>query len=172
MAVTQLSQRSLGAINNPNATYTLASQTTLQKLFATTTNGALTVEAGTTYFFECEFNLSAMSATSGAFSFGFLGTATFTSLKYTSIAAKSAIGTPSTTQIVTATVATATALVTASVTTTGHAFIRGVIRTNAAGTIIPAVALGIASAGIVGVDSWFTLIKAGTNTSTLFGAWT
>ena len=172
MAVTQLSQRSLGAINNPNATYTLTSQTALQKLFATTTNGALTVEAATTYFFECEFNLSAMSATSGAFSFGFLGTATFTSLKYTSIAAKAAIGTPSTTQIVTSTIATAQALVAVSVSTTGHAFIRGMIRTNAGGTIIPAVALGIAAAGIVGVNSWFTLNKVGTNTGTFFGAWT
>ena len=172
MAATKLSLRGLEDMNFPSGTLTLTSQTALQKLFATTTNGALSVEAATTYFFECEISLTAMSATSGNFTFGFLGTATFTSLKYTSMASKTAIGTPSTAQITTATVATATGLVSANTTTTGHAFITGILRINAGGTLIPAVGLGVAAAAVIGANSWFRIIECGTGTNTFFGEWT
>ena len=172
MASTQLSLRAMEEYVFLSATYTLTSQTALQKLFNSSTNGALTVDAATSYFFECEFDLSAMSVTSGSFSFGFGGTATLTSLKYTSVASKTAIGTPSTAQITTATVATATGLVSASITATGHAIIKGIIRINAGGTLIPSVGLGIASAAVVGINSWFRIVPIGTNTNTQFGAWT
>lgn len=153
------------------ATYTLTSQTALQKIFNATTNGALTVQASTSYFFECEFDLSAMSASSGDFSFGFGGTATLTSLKWTSDASKNAVGTPSTSQMVTATVATATSLVTANTTTTGHAYITGIVRVNAGGTLIPQVGLGVAAAAVVGTNSWFRITPIGTNTVTNVGHW-
>src|SRR6185437_10797255 len=48
--------------------YTLTSQTAAQKLLNTTTNGAITLQPGV-YFFECAFELSGMSSTSGSFGF-------------------------------------------------------------------------------------------------------
>jgi hypothetical protein len=56
------------------SSYTLTSQTALQALFNATTNGAITLAASTMYFFECQFDLSSMSGTSGDFGFGFGGT--------------------------------------------------------------------------------------------------
>ena len=182
MAATQISNRQHS--NTPGVVdieqfislttaYTLTSQTALQKLFNATTNGALTVLAATTYFFECSFDLSAMSATSGNFGFGFAGTATITSLRYSSDAQKSsAIGTPSNGQTTIGIASTATGLVTASLITTGTAFITGIIRTNAAGTLIPSVSLGIASAAVVGVNSYFRINPVGTNATTNVGLWT
>lgn len=173
MAITQLSLRALEEYVFLNATYTLTSQTALQKLFNATTNGAITVDSNVSYFFECVFDLTAMSATSGNFGFGFLGTATLINLKYNSTAQKtSAIGTPSTSQMLVATVVTATGLVSASVITTGSARIRGVIRVNAGGTLIPSVSLGVASAAVVGLNSYFRLVAIGTNIQTNVGAWT
>lgn len=148
------------------STYTLTSQTGLQKIFNSTTNGAFTAAGSTSYRFEVEFDLSSMSATSGNFGFGFLGTATLTSVKYVSTASKTAIGTPSTTQITTSSVATATGLVSANTTTTGHARITGIVAVNAGGTLIPAVSLGVAAAAVVGVNSYFSLTPIGTNTQT------
>jgi hypothetical protein len=153
------------------STYTLSSSSSLQKLFNSTTNGAMTVKGSTSYFFECEFDLSSMSASSGAFSFGFGGTATITSLKYTAVANKAAIGTATASLMTTATVATATALVAANTTTTGHARISGIVRVNAGGTLIPQVALGVAAAAVVGTNSWFRITPIGTNTVTNIGNW-
>ena len=153
--------------------YILTSQIALQKIFKTTTNGALAVIAGTRYYFECEFDLSAMSATTGTFSFGFLGTATFTSVKYTSQAQKSAtIGTPATLQITKGTVATATPIVSTSIITTGSTRITGVIEINASGTIIPAIGLSVAAPAVVGVESFFKIYAISPNTINIIGTWT
>ena len=78
---TQITLRALEEYVYLNAAYTLTPQTALQKLFNATANGALAVEANTSYFFECRFDISGMSITSGNFGFGFLGTAIITSLK-------------------------------------------------------------------------------------------
>ena len=158
------------------AAYTLTSQTTFQKLFNATANGQLTVPAATSYFFECEFDLTALSATSGTFSFGFGGTATITSCKYYVKAQKAyATGALSTAgaawQEAVITTSAATVLVTASTTTTGAAYLRGVVRSNAAGTLIPQITLSVANAAIVGVNSWFRLTPVGSNTVTNVGNW-
>jgi pectate lyase-like protein len=153
-------------------TLTLGTGTTLQKLFNATTNGTLTVPALTSYFFECEFDLTGMSGTTGTFSFGFGGTATLTSVKYIAYAQKTAaIGTPATAQMTVANVATATPLVSTSTTTTGSARISGIIRVNAAGTLIPSVALSVGIAAVVGVNSWFRITPVGVNTITNVGNW-
>lgn len=150
--------------------YTTASgSVALQKLFNVPTNGLFNVSAATSYFFEGEFDLSAMSATTGTFSFGFLGTATLTSVKYTAQAVKSAIGTPTSPLMTTAAVATITALVATNTNTVGHATVQGIVRVNAAGTLIPAFAISVASAAVVGVNSWFRLVPIGSNTLTNSG---
>jgi hypothetical protein len=75
-------------------TRTLTSQTAAQKIFGTPTNGALTVGGNRSYWFEGYVTLSAMSATSGAFGFAFLGTATFTTIGWISEGVKSALAQP------------------------------------------------------------------------------
>jgi len=173
MPPTQLSLRALEEYVFLNAAFTLVSQTALQRLFNATAGGALTVEAGTSYFFECSFDLTAMSITSGNFGFGFLGTAVMNSLKYNSTAQKtSAIGTPSTSQSTVVSVATAVGIVSASVSAAGNAIISGIIRVNTGGTLIPAVSLGIAAPAVVGINSYFRAVPIGVNTQTNFGPWT
>lgn len=150
--------------------YTTVSQTALRKLFASPTNGALTVAASTTYFFECIFSLSALSTTSGSFSFGFLGTATFTSIAYTSFAIKGVL-TAADPQMTRSSVITATVITAATTTATGYAMIRGVFRINASGTIIPSYASSVAAAAVVGVNSSFRCWPVGSDTVISVGPW-
>lgn len=149
------------------AAFTIANQTALTQAFNSSTNGAVTLASTTTYFFECVFNLSNLSSTSGTFSFGFLGTATFTSIMYQSLAAKQ--NAPIFTL---ATVATATVICSAGTPTNGNAIIKGVLAINAGGTLIPAIGQSTASAAIVGVGSYFRIWAAGINTISKVGNWT
>lgn len=151
--------------------YTLTSTTALQKLFNASPSGALTVQASTSYFFECNFQLSAMSGSSNVFSFGIGGTATLTGIDYTAIAKKANTASSSAASMIRGTTASAVALVAASNQTTGMANITGIIRINAGGTIIPQVSLGVAAAAIVGVNAWFKITPIGTNTVTFVGNW-
>jgi hypothetical protein len=146
-----------------NAAYNLVSQTALQKIFNSPSGGAFNAQAGFCYFFECGFDISAMSITAGSFSFGFLGTATFNSLKYTATASKAALSTPSMPNISTNAVATAVVISASNTSSTGLAYISGVLRVNTAGTIIPSVGLSIASAAVVGANAYFRIVPLGTN---------
>jgi hypothetical protein len=48
----------------------------------------------------------------------------------------------------------------------------GIIRTNAAGTIIPQITMGTnAAAAIVGVNSWFRLTPVGSDSVARAGNW-
>lgn len=160
-----------------STTYTLSSTTALQKLFNATTNGALTVPASSSYFFECSFDLSTMATASGSFSFGFGGTATLTGIKYTAVTQKSAsLTTPAAPQLVEGTAAAAQSMWTAATTTglaTATCRIRGLVRVNGGGTLVPEVALGIATTtAVVGTNSYFRAWPAGSNTVTSVGGWT
>jgi hypothetical protein len=153
-------------------TFTLTSQTPAQKLFNSPTNGSLTVGGARTYLFECEFDLSSMSATSGSFGFALGGTATFTYLKWWSNANKAALATAAASQsTVNANAAANTAIASATTNTVGWAFVQGILRVNAGGTIIPQVSLGIAAAAVVGRDSYFRIWSWGSNTVVSVGNW-
>lgn len=152
------------------STYTLASQTAAQNLFNLPTNGALTVAASTSYQFECFFSLSSLSTASSSFGFAFGGTATLTSQAWDTSGAKSAPATASAPSITFNTAAN-TAIVGVSITSTGFARIRGIVRINAAGTLIPQVSLGTAAAAVVGVNSYFRIWPIGSNTVTTLGNW-
>lgn len=158
------------------STYTLTSQTALQALFNTSTTGGLTVPttaSGVTYYFEGEFDLSSMSAVSGDVQFGMGGTATITSIKYTAIATKAALATPSAAQITTGTVATAQSLVTATTNTVCHVRISGIVRVaaGASGTLIPQVGMSVAAPAVVGVNSYFRFVPLGTASTLVVGNW-
>ncbi len=147
----------------------------MQKLFNWSTNGTLTVNPGT-YFFESEFSLTAMSTTSGTFSFAMGGGATIASIRYTSLGQKAGVVSSLTTpQYAVIVSAGATTLVSASTTTTGSAFLTGVVQVSVAGTITPQVAFSTVAGAvtpIVGAGSWFRIWPVSASSSAAsFGNW-
>ena len=150
-----------------NTAYTLTSQTAAQKLFNASTNGAVTLPTGT-YYFECAYSLTTLSATSGSFGFAMVaGTAVIGSQGWWAWADKAALATASN-GLLTYNTAANTTLATANTTTTGQAFIRGHIKITTAGTIIPSVSLGVASAAVVGINSYFKISPvSGTNAANI-----
>ena len=158
-----------------SGTYTLTNSTSAQQLFNATATGALTVQGSTAYWFECEFDLTSLSASSHTISFGFaLGSsASVTSIKYLADSNTGAAGTFASwvTGIITS--ASATQIhASANTTTTFQSRLRGIIRINHSGTITPQVTMGTnAAAAVVGANSWIRLWAVGSNTVTNVGDW-
>jgi hypothetical protein len=150
------------------ANYTLASATSAQQLFNASTNGAVTLPVGT-YEFECQFNLSSMSSSSGSFGFALGGSATINQY-WTANATKTAFATPSAPTI-SYNVAANTSIATASTTTTGFAVVQGYITVAGAGTVVPQVSLTVANAALVGPGSFFRVRPLGTNAVARVGNW-
>lgn len=152
------------------STFTLTSQTPAQKLFNSPTNGQVTVGSNRTYQFECAFDLSSMSASSGSFGFAFAGTATLTRQKWLAEAIKATLATAA---AWTSSVNTAAnvAIATASTATVAAAYIRGILTVGTGGTIIPQVSLGVAAAAVVSTDSFFRLWPVGSNSVQSVGNW-
>jgi hypothetical protein len=166
-----------GALNaeqfiTQTSTHTLTSQTAAQKLFNSTTNGAVTLAAGT-YFFECLFTLSSLGLTTN-FGFALGGTATIAGQLWQATASQGPVSSTGTANLSTSfnTAANTALLTTASSTNVnGFAIIKGKLRISAAGTLIPEVSLATAAAAIVAVDSYFRIWPVGSSTVTNVGAW-
>ena len=150
------------------STYTLANSTSAQKLFNVTTNGAVTLVAGT-YEFECQFSLSSMSATSGSFGFALGGGATLTQYWW-SLANKATLATAAAGQVTYNTAAN-TAIATASTATVAFARIHGVVIVTVGGTLIPQVSLGVGAAAVVGIGSFFKIRALGGAAAASSGNW-
>lgn len=150
--------------------YNLTSQTALQKAFNAPTNGAITVPANVTLFFEYYISLSSLSTSNGTFSLGFLGTATVTRIKYWTIATK-AVVTPTAPLFSVTTTTASTATTSNTTTATGQATAVGTMVIGAGGTIIPAVGMSQASAAVVGVESSFRMQIVGSDTVQSVGNW-
>ncbi len=156
--------------------YTLTSTTSVQKLFNATTNGEITLSGSTSYWFECSLYITSMSSTSGNAIFNFLGsgTATLTSISFSMMAIDNSA--PATTtntisgyrgivnspNIHMATAGTGTALT---------AYLKGIVRINAGGTVIPSIALITAAAAVVNTNSYIKFTPIGSNTVTNVGKW-
>ena len=156
-----------------SSTRTFANNTSAQAIFNATTNGALTVQASTTYQFECMLNISSFSSSSHTINFGLTGltgtAATFTNVEYVAIMANTAGGTPTT---ISENVGTAAAITNAVTGTVLNGIIRGVMRINAGGTVTPALTQVTASAAaIVQAGSFFRCWPVGSNTVTAVGDW-
>lgn len=151
--------------------FTLVSQTAAQKMFNAPANGRLTVGGSRTYHFESQFDLTAMSATSGTFGWSLGGTATFTTVRWQSEANKATLATASASQSTMNVTAANVALSAATTNTIGWAYIRGIVRVNAGGTIIPQVSLGIAAAAVVSLGSWFRIWPLGSSSVQSVGNW-
>lgn len=152
---------------------TLTSQTAVQPMFdggGGPAGGALTVAGSTSYQFECSFSLSSMSSSSGSFGFALGGTATLTSQTWYTNGNKATLATAATPQSTYNTAANV-ALTTATVATVGWAEVRGIVRINAAGTLIPQVSLGVAAAAVVDGNSFCRFWPVGSNTVVNVGNW-
>ena len=145
--------------------------TTAQSVFAAA-NDTLTVLGATTYRFRAVIKLNT-GATSHTTSFGLGGSATFTSIGYSSKATSSAASTVATTQQLRVGTAAATALTAASTAVTTDIEIEGLMRINAAGTIIPQITFSAGPTGTceVAVNSFFELEPIGSNTVAAVGNW-
>lgn len=144
------------------AAYTLVSQTAAQSMFPT---GGLVMAANRTYFFECQFALTSMSGSAADFGFALAGTATITRQRWWSAAKRVNTPTTPTGLAGTSNTAASTTLDGANSQTAGEAFINGILRIGAGGTIIPQVSLGAAAAAIVGIDSFFKIRAVGIDTA-------
>lgn len=136
--------------------YTMVSQTGAQKIFNTTANGAANVGIGT-YTFQCMLSLTALSSSTSSFGFSLGGTWVGTQT-WCSVAKKGTLVSAATGQT-TINTGAATSITTAGTSTNGHAYIRGLIRVSAAGTLIPQFSQTAATAAIVGVGSYFSLAR-------------
>lgn len=152
----------------------LADDTSSQPIFPSG-NDALTVEASTTYFFEAVIRVT-NGTTTHTDSFGFGGTATFTSIGYDAITSKVATGGIAAVFVrrwgdsaAMSTISSGTGGTTAGVTATIH----GTIRVANAGTIIPQWAFSSAPGGTNQVEpnSYIQLRKVGADTVASAGAW-
>lgn len=147
------------------------SLTSAQNIFAAA-NDTLTVTAITTYRFSAKLSFNT-GATSHTTAFGFGGTATFTSISYASIASSSAANTLAAAQVRRVEAATAAVLTAASTAVTTEILLEGLIRINAAGTIIPQVTFSSGPTGTceTAVNSFFEIRPVGLASTAAVGSW-
>lgn len=159
-----------------SASYTLTSTTATQKLFNATTNGALSLPAGT-YEYRCQFRLSSMSATSGNLAFSILGggTAAIGANSMSCVTGQDNVTTAAAAQsgLIFTGATSPSPIVTASTATDVSMQVRGMFRVTTTGTIIPSVALTTAAAAVVNAGSHFICKQRSRfSTDTFYGSWT
>lgn len=155
------------------SSYTLDSTvTTAQKAFNATTNGAITLPAGSSFLFEANYLVTNTGTTSHTWAVLFGGTATLTSGQFAAQGISNAVATV---DGYTSTPGTALVVSAASTSSTEalSIYLTGVIRVNTAGTFIPQVQLSAATGGVATMlaNSYILLTPFGTNTATTLGAW-
>jgi hypothetical protein len=161
--------------NTSNRTFT--NNQSGQAMFTSPTNGALDVLAGTTYYFRCHFDIHGMNTiTNGGFAFVIAGTATFSSAAYftecnrISTVDTTASATEVSHQTSTGQSQPLTALSTGNATAGG--ILRGILRCNGSGTLIPQLRqVNASSAMVLQADSYFKIFAIGTDTVVDIGNW-
>jgi hypothetical protein len=162
--------------------YVLTQNTAAQKIFASPTNGAVSLDASTTYMFEGLYIVSntATPSLSHSISLLFALGGSISSISYaadvtTSSGAPSAGATALSRTFSTSVGATQ---ITPSGTTTNSEFVtvrlQGVVRTNAAGTFTPQIRYNTNAPGGVSTvqgNSYFKLIPMGTSSVISVGPW-
>ena len=147
----------------------LSSATGNQSIFAK----SFTALAATTYNFEGLVYL-ATGTTSHTVSFNFGGTATYTSAAfYAEFLNVAAAGTPTSTVSTFWAAATGGVISPASTVATKMFWLRGTVRINGAGTVIPQLAFSVAPTGTnqTSTNSFFTMTPIGSNTFASIGSW-
>lgn len=160
-------------ITSTSSDFTGTNVNTAQPVF-NTTEDTITVPGSTAFMFEGQYHIHTTGTTSHQLGLLFGGTATYTSIGYQASvtnAATEVTGAPSTIWI---SVATVTNVSPATATATHHScLLKGIMRINAGGTVIPqyqwSAAPGVA--GVVLANSYFAMWPIGANTMTNVGPW-
>ncbi len=160
-----------------SAAYVGANATTAQKLFGASANGAATLLANTTYEFEAIIHMARTAGTvSHTLALLFGGTATLVSIGYlveTTVATGNTLAAGSARWV---NVATATVVTAASIVATENNTIRmrGFVRVNAGGTLIPQFQYSAAPGGAptISANSGIKFKAIGSNAVTTAGNWT
>lgn len=154
-----------------DADYTLANQTAAQRIFNFGAAGALAVPTGR-FHLTMGLYMSGMSTTSGNATVTFGGTATADACLLKayghdggSTAAQAESGSTWTS------LTTSNEIVNAGVGTTMAVILSGMVNFNAAGTLIPTIALTTASAAVVKKGSFIMLRPMGPTSSLTQGTW-
>lgn len=156
------------------ANYTLTSATTAQKLFNWSTNGALSLAAGT-YRFSCSLLMTSLSTTSGSAKFDLkgAGSAVVGKMSMQDFGSRGTVAVGGVTALsgtASDVPASGAVLATAGASAALRASIHGTFEITTAGTIIPSIALDIAAAAVVVAGSYFECIYIGP-VATLGGTW-
>jgi hypothetical protein len=142
-----------------NVDFPFIATTAAQQLLNGSPNGAINLDSGL-YEFETMFSITNMSTSSGTFGFALGGTATFDSQQWTALAnSASPLSTESSDQV-SFNIAANTALDAAATTGVGWAWIRGLFRLLAKGTVIPQVSFStVGTIATVKKNSFFRVKK-------------
>lgn len=165
-----------GSIIVLSADYVGSNSTSPQKVFNATTNGAITVSGSTTYQFEAIYYISRSAGTNSHVLYSlFGGTATFDSITYmvdSTSTAGNALG------VVSRIFGTSAAALTVAGASTNPSenivlLLKGIMRTNNGGTIIPQVQYSAAPGGAPTFikNSYFKITALGDSSVTSIGDW-
>ncbi len=159
------------------ADYTLTNNGSAEKCFNGSTNGQITLPASMSYYFDWYVALTNTGTTSHTWALLFGGTASLTSgmgIGTGETATSNALTAVS--RLYSTTLGTALVLTAASTSATENAILtyHGVIRINAAGTLIPQIKPSAATTGTAKVlaNSHFRMLPIGADTSAFLGPWT
>jgi len=141
-----------------------------------TANDNFAMLGNTTYLFEGVLNVSNTGTTAHTLNLIFGGTASSgaTSIAWTCIATNGTVATPTATLMTYATVATTTPVTTSvSAASNNTLLVRGIIRTNAAGTFIPQFQYSAGPGGstTLAANNWMRVTPIGSGTVASVGAW-
>ena len=158
------------------ADYTLANTGAAEKALNGSTNGLVTLPPSMSYLMELHYTLTNTGTTSHTWAILFGGTATLTSIGYHALAETATSNALAALSAIYATAATALVVTPASVSATENVIItaRGIIRVNAAGTLIPQIKPSAATTGVAKVlaNSYIKLTPFGADVSASLGPWT
>lgn len=167
-------QHFIALVNN----YTGNDSNAAQKVFDSPTNGTMTFAASTTYMLEATYYITrSVGSNSHTLStlFAIGGGGSLTSIAYTADTTSTASNILGAVSRIYATAATATVVTGASTDTNENITVtlRGIIRTNAAGTITPQIQYSAAPGGAPTIlaNSYLRLIPIGTNSVASVGNW-
>jgi hypothetical protein len=158
------------------SSYTGSDVSTAQQVFNSPAGGVITLPASTSYFLEAVYYITrAAGTTSHTLSTLFALGGTLTSIAYTADTTSTTGNVLGTVSRIYATAATATAVTAASTSATENitVVIRGVVRTNTAGSFTPQIQYSAAPGGAPTIlaNSYLRLIPIGTNTVASVGNW-
>lgn len=156
-----------------DATFQLANSNTAQN-WLPAANDTLTLAASTTYEFEAFMEIEGMGTGNHTTSTLFAGTATFTSINYWSMSWNGTAAAAAASQVTKVNqVATAVVIQPTHANASQTHILRGTMRINGAGTLIPQLTFSVDPTGtiVMAVDSFFRIWPVGSNTVAAVGNW-